>query len=132
MGFDSPCNASRLGGPAGDRERARGSAGLVPPPRARGPSDRRIDQHGQERRIVMMRAQMFMYGLQKAGTRFGPFLKVTIYEFQRGLLYRRGRFERGLEPGRYWLRARDTFVQAVDARPAFVTVPGQEVLTADG
>ena len=80
----------------------------------------------------MMRAQLYMYSLQKAGTRFGPLLKVTIYEFQRGLMYRRGRFERVLEPGRYWLRARDTFVQVVDARPAFVTVPGQEVLTADG
>lgn len=55
-----------------------------------------------------------------------------IFEFQRGLLYRRGRFVRVLEPGRHWLRARDTLVQPVDVRPAFVTIPGQEVLSADG
>jgi regulator of protease activity HflC (stomatin/prohibitin superfamily) len=59
-------------------------------------------------------------------------LKVTIFEYQRGLLYRRGRFERVLEPGRYRLRKRQTMVRTVDVRPAFVSVAGQEVLTADG
>jgi regulator of protease activity HflC (stomatin/prohibitin superfamily) len=73
-----------------------------------------------------------MFQAEKTGIRLGPFLKVTIYEFQRGLLYWQGRFVRALEPGKYWFRARDTGVWAVDARPAFVTVPGQEVLTADG
>jgi regulator of protease activity HflC (stomatin/prohibitin superfamily) len=71
-------------------------------------------------------------GPQTAGVRRGPFLKVTIFEFQRGLLYLRGRFIRVLEPGVYWLRARDTFVRVVDVRPVLVTIPGQEVLTADG
>ena len=80
----------------------------------------------------MMRAPMYMAAAVKTGTRLGPFLKVTIYEFQRGLLYWQGRFQRVLEPGKYWFQARDTGVWAVDARPAFVTVPGQEVLTADG
>jgi regulator of protease activity HflC (stomatin/prohibitin superfamily) len=74
---------------------------------------------------------MFMFGPQ-AGVRRGPFLKVVIFEFQRGMLYRRGRFARVLEPGRYWLRARDTLVRVIDVRPAFVTIPGQEVLSADG
>jgi regulator of protease activity HflC (stomatin/prohibitin superfamily) len=78
----------------------------------------------------MMRAQMFMG--PRTGVRIGPFLKVTIYEFQRGILYWKGRFERVLEPGRYWLRARDAYVQTVDIRPAFATIPGQEVLSADG
>lgn len=79
----------------------------------------------------MRQFQMLMFGPQ-AGARRGPLLKVVIFEFQRGMLYRRGRFERVLEPGRYWLRARDTLVRAIDVRPAFVTVPGQEVLSADG
>jgi len=79
----------------------------------------------------MRQFQMMMFGPQ-AGVRRGPFLKVTIFEFQRGMLYRRGRFVRVLEPGRYWLRARDTIVRAIDIRPAFVTIPGQEVLSADG
>ena len=80
---------------------------------------------------MRMAAQMYL-GLQTAGVRRGPFLKVTIFEFQRGLLYRRGRFVRVLDPGVYWLRARDTFVRVIDVRPVLVTIPGQEVLTADG
>jgi regulator of protease activity HflC (stomatin/prohibitin superfamily) len=79
----------------------------------------------------MMRAPLQFMGL-RMGTRIGPFLKVTIYEFQRGILYSKGRFERVLEPGRYWLRAGDAYVQTVDIRPAFATIPGQEVLSADG
>lgn len=79
----------------------------------------------------MARVPLFLSGPQ-AGVRRGPFLKVVIFEFQRGMLYRQGRFVRVLEPGRYWLRARDTLVRAIDIRPAFVTIPGQEVLSADG
>ena len=80
-----------------------------------------------------MRVAPYMFmGPMAAGVRRGPLLKVTIFEFQRGLLYRRGRFARVLEPGVYWLRARDTFVRLADARPVLVTIPGQEVLTADG
>ena len=80
--------------------------------------------------MMMMRSQMF-FG-PRSGVRRGPFLKVVIFEFQRGMLYREGRFIRVLEPGRYLLRARDTLVRPVDIRPAFVTIPGQEVLSSDG
>jgi len=80
-----------------------------------------------------MRAQFMVPGMaQPAGTRLGPFLKVTVFEYQRGLLYVQGRFVRVLEPGRYWLRRRDTVVRLVDVRPAYVTIPAQELLTADG
>src|SRR5207244_1001497 len=75
---------------------------------------------------------LVFFGAQVAGVPRGPLLKVTIFKFQRGLAYRRGRFVRVLEPGVYWLRRRDTFVRTVDIRPAFVTIPGQEVLSADG
>jgi len=58
--------------------------------------------------------------------------KVTVFEFERGLRYVKGRFQQVLEPGRYWLWTRSTVVQKVDVRPKFATVPGQDVLSADG
>ncbi len=60
------------------------------------------------------------------------FRDVTVYEWERGLLYRGGRFERVLEPGRHRLRKRTTWVRKLDARETTETVAGQEILTADG
>jgi len=59
------------------------------------------------------------------------FERVTIYEFQRGLRYQKGKFTGLLEPGQYWLYRRSTTVTKVDSRPRFITVPGQEVLSKD-
>jgi regulator of protease activity HflC (stomatin/prohibitin superfamily) len=58
--------------------------------------------------------------------------KVTVYEWERGLLYRRGRLDRVLEPGRYRLSQRTAWVRKLDVRETTETVPGQEVMTADG
>ena len=58
--------------------------------------------------------------------------RVTVFEYERGLRYVKGRFQNVLEPGRYRLWTRSTVVQKVDIRPKFITVPGQEVLSADG
>jgi regulator of protease activity HflC (stomatin/prohibitin superfamily) len=60
------------------------------------------------------------------------FRDVTVYEWERGLLYRSGRFERVLEAGRHRLLKRTTWVRKLDVRETTETVPGQEVLTADG
>jgi len=57
---------------------------------------------------------------------------VTVYEFERGLRYTRGRFRGVLGPGKYWLWAPTTTVRKVDIRPRVVPVAGQEVLSADG
>lgn len=57
--------------------------------------------------------------------------RVTIYEFQRGLKYRRGRFEGVLGPGQYWVFLATT-ITPVDMRPTFVSLVGQDVLTGDG
>jgi regulator of protease activity HflC (stomatin/prohibitin superfamily) len=59
-------------------------------------------------------------------------VRVTIYEFQRGLKYRKGRFLSVLGPGQYWVLEPRSAVTPLDIRPNFVTVAGQEVLTADG
>jgi regulator of protease activity HflC (stomatin/prohibitin superfamily) len=57
---------------------------------------------------------------------------VEVQEYERGLLYERGRYQRLLEPGRYifwpWQRRR---VECVDIRETSQTVEGQEILTSD-
>jgi regulator of protease activity HflC (stomatin/prohibitin superfamily) len=60
------------------------------------------------------------------------FQKVTVYEFERGLKYSRGRFVGVVEPGQHWIYKPRTAIRKLDVRPTFVTVPGQDVLTADG
>ncbi len=57
---------------------------------------------------------------------------VTIYEYERGLLYRNGKFERVLEAGRYrlwvWNRAK---IVIVDVRRASAQIANQKLLTSD-
>ena len=59
-------------------------------------------------------------------------MRIVVQEWERVLLYRDGRFEEALEPGRHrrlrWRRRR----VRVAVRPRLLVVPGQEVLTADG
>jgi regulator of protease activity HflC (stomatin/prohibitin superfamily) len=59
-------------------------------------------------------------------------VRIVVQEWERVLLYRDGRFEELLEPGRHrrarWRRRR----VCVAVRPRLLVVPGQEVLTADG
>ena len=57
--------------------------------------------------------------------------RYTIYEYERGLLYVRGKFHRTLGPGRYWFFRPTHTVRKVDIRTQFVSVVGQEVLSAD-
>jgi regulator of protease activity HflC (stomatin/prohibitin superfamily) len=61
-----------------------------------------------------------------------PLRQVTVFEFERGLLYRRGRFAKVLEPGSYWLPPRFRTITKVDVRPCYVAVPSQELATSDG
>jgi len=57
---------------------------------------------------------------------------VEVQEYERGLLYRNGRFVQALEPGRYvlwfWQHQR---IDKVDIRETSQTVEGQEILTSD-
>ena len=48
-----------------------------------------------------------------------------------GLLYQKGQYLRTLEPGEHRLFGEEYHVTPVDIRKTLVTVPGQEVLTAD-
>jgi regulator of protease activity HflC (stomatin/prohibitin superfamily) len=57
---------------------------------------------------------------------------ITVYEYERGLRFHRGRFDRVLGAGFYRYLPRSTRIQKIDIRPTQVAVPGQEVLSADG
>ena len=57
---------------------------------------------------------------------------IIIFEFERGLKYRKGKFKGVLDPGRYRYRPKITTIRKIDMRPRFVSITGQEVLSADG
>jgi regulator of protease activity HflC (stomatin/prohibitin superfamily) len=59
-------------------------------------------------------------------------VRVTIFEYERGVKYRNGRFTGVLDPGRYWVYRPGVVIRKVDVRPRFVTIAGQEVLSSDG
>jgi regulator of protease activity HflC (stomatin/prohibitin superfamily) len=58
--------------------------------------------------------------------------RVIVYEYQRGLKYTKGSYAATLAPGQYWILSKFSSVLPVDIRPQFVTIPGQDVLSADG
>jgi regulator of protease activity HflC (stomatin/prohibitin superfamily) len=57
--------------------------------------------------------------------------RIVILEHERGLLYLNGKFKRTLQPGQHWYAPRLHIVQKVDVRARFVSIIGQELLTAD-
>lgn len=57
---------------------------------------------------------------------------VTVYEFERGLRYDKGKFTGVVEPGQYWIYRPGTRVDKFDIRPRVVAITGQEVITSDG
>lgn len=61
-----------------------------------------------------------------------PIRRVTVYEYQKGLKYSRGRYATTLNAGQYWIITTFSSIVPIDIRPQFVTVQGQDVLSADG
>ncbi len=61
-------------------------------------------------------------------------MKVTVFEYERGLEYVKGRFRRVLPPGQYRVIPffGNRVIRKVDVRSQYIAVPGQEILTADG
>lgn len=57
--------------------------------------------------------------------------RVTLFEYQGGLKYTNGRFSGVLKTGQYWYLPYVTVISPIDLRPRSITIPGQEVLTAD-
>jgi regulator of protease activity HflC (stomatin/prohibitin superfamily) len=80
---------------------------------------------------TMLVAAAALVGVVLIGTIAGR-LRTTIFEYERGLRFRRGRFDRVLDPGVYWSLPAFVRIQRVDVRPTRVAIAGQEVLSADG
>ena len=47
------------------------------------------------------------------------FARITIFEFERGLKYRKGKFEKVLGAGRHWFLASSSTVRKLDVRPRY-------------
>lgn len=60
-------------------------------------------------------------------------IRITVFEYERGLKYVKGRFKQVVGPGQYWLWTfGSTIIRKIDMRPQYLSVPGQAVLTSDG
>lgn len=59
-------------------------------------------------------------------------MKVVVREWESVLVYRDGRLEKTLPPGRHRLLRRRRDLVRFDLRTSLLAVPGQELLTADG
>lgn len=70
--------------------------------------------------------------LLAVGYKVVPVKRVTIFEYQRGLKYWKGHYVSTLGPGQYWVLTTFASIVPVDIRPEFLTIPGQDVLSADG
>jgi regulator of protease activity HflC (stomatin/prohibitin superfamily) len=64
--------------------------------------------------------------------RISPLKRVLVYEYQQALRYRKGRYMGTIGPGQYWIFARSSAIVPVDTHPEFITIQGQDVLSADG
>ena len=72
--------------------------------------------------VVVVAALLFRYVIQV----------VTVREFERGVRFRSGRLAGLLSPGTHVAVRPFSEIQVLDGRPTSVTVPRQEILTADG
>jgi regulator of protease activity HflC (stomatin/prohibitin superfamily) len=57
---------------------------------------------------------------------------VVVYEHQRGLRYRQGRFRGLVDPGLHVVVRPFSEIRILDGRPTAILLPGQEILTSDG
>src|SRR4051812_8861683 len=65
-------------------------------------------------------------------TSFGMKKEITVFEYERGLLYREGKLERVLEPGRYQFKSSEPVeIAKVSLREMSHVVAGQGILTSD-
>lgn len=59
------------------------------------------------------------------------FTRRTVYEYQKGLLYKKGVFKETISPGSYWINTLTSTLQIVDMRTSTLTVGAQEIITGD-
>src|SRR5215510_8805306 len=63
--------------------------------------------------------------------RLSSIIVAVIFEHERGVVYRQGKFNRVLQPGSHFLYPYYETLQKVDIRARFITIPGQDVLSSD-
>jgi regulator of protease activity HflC (stomatin/prohibitin superfamily) len=61
-----------------------------------------------------------------------PVKRVIVFEYQKALKYTKGRYAGTLNPGQYWIFSTISSIVPVDVRPEFISIPGQDVISADG
>jgi hypothetical protein len=76
--------------------------------------------------IVVLAAVLLLVALK-----IFPIKRVTVYEYQKGLKYTKGRYVATVNAGQYWILSTFSAVVPVDIRPQFVTIQGQDVLSAE-
>ncbi len=59
------------------------------------------------------------------------FKRMVIFHYERGLLYRQGKFISIINPGVYWYSSIRTTITKVDIRLKYVSIVGQEILSND-
>ncbi len=74
---------------------------------------------------------VFVLALVAAAAWRSAVRRTVVREYQRGLLYRNGRFLRTLVAGAHWRNRFTTEIVLTDARRTALTLPGQELLSAD-
>jgi regulator of protease activity HflC (stomatin/prohibitin superfamily) len=57
---------------------------------------------------------------------------LVVYEYQKALLYKKGRYAATLDAGSYWISSSFSMILPVDIRSEFISIQGQDLLTADG
>lgn len=60
------------------------------------------------------------------------FRRVTVFEYERGLRYEKGKYVKLLGAGSYWYNSYYTTINKIDIRPRHKTIPSQEILSKDG
>jgi len=60
------------------------------------------------------------------------FNRIILFEYEKGIKYFCGKYQKILEPGEYWFLPYFTTITRVDIRPRFLSITGQEVLSSDG
>lgn len=58
--------------------------------------------------------------------------RITIMEYEWGLRYHSGKFQKIVPTGQYWIFTYTTEIKKIDSRPRTVSISGQEILSTDG
>jgi regulator of protease activity HflC (stomatin/prohibitin superfamily) len=84
------------------------------------------------RRALMTNTSYHVFAAEPTGRLIPWGRQVVVNQWEHGLLFRHGRFERVLAPGGHRFWSTGFTLRAVDLRPWIVQLPAQEVPTADG